>query len=60
MENTEKPFNCIDCDYHTTKPSDWVKHVNSKKHERFGKKKKTNAINVIMRDLIIGILNYIY
>lgn len=38
-----KPFNCINCDYHTTKPSDWLKHVNSKKHERFGKKKENKC-----------------
>ena len=38
-----KPFNCIDCDYHTSKPSDWLKHVNSKKHERFGNKKENKC-----------------
>jgi hypothetical protein len=38
-----KPFNCIDCNYHTTKPSDWVKHVDSKKHERHGGKKESKC-----------------
>ena len=44
IENEIKPkFNCITCDYNTNKPSDWIKHVNSKKHERLGKKLPTKC-----------------
>lgn len=47
MENenaiTEKKFNCISCGYSTNKPSDWIKHISSKKHERFGAKKENKC-----------------
>ena len=41
MDKTEevKRYNCPLCKYKTDKPSDWIKHTNSKKHERNGKKK---------------------
>ena len=41
MDNIEdiKKFNCILCIYKTNKPSDWIKHIKSKKHERNGKRK---------------------
>ena len=41
MDNIEiiKKFNCPLCNYGTNKPSDWIKHINSEKHERNGKKK---------------------
>lgn len=42
-KNNEKKFNCENCNYHTNKPSEWIKHVNSKKHLRFGKKKETKC-----------------
>ena len=34
-----KKWNCSLCNYGTNKPSDWIKHTNSKKHERNGEKK---------------------
>jgi hypothetical protein len=33
-------FYCKHCDYTTKKPSDWLKHVETQKHKRFGKKKE--------------------
>ena len=41
MDITEsiKKWNCSLCNYGTNKPSDWIKHNNSKKHERNGQKK---------------------
>lgn len=36
----EKPkFNCDSCNYFTKHPSEWLKHISSKKHERNGKPK---------------------
>ena len=48
MENIEDKvkiykFNCIDCNYHTDRPCDWIKHIESEKHERKGKKKTTKC-----------------
>jgi hypothetical protein len=46
MENNIKElkkFNCIECDYHTSKCSDWLKHIESKKHIRRGQKKTTQC-----------------
>jgi hypothetical protein len=34
-----KKWHCDLCKYGTNKPSDWIKHNNSKKHERNGSKK---------------------
>jgi len=41
MDNLEeiKKFNCPLCVYRTNKPTDWVKHINSRKHDRNGKRK---------------------
>jgi hypothetical protein len=36
MEGTPK-FNCDFCKYFTNHPSEWLKHISSKKHERNGK-----------------------
>ena len=36
----EKKFNCECCKYKTDKSSDWLKHLNCKKHERNGENKK--------------------
>ena len=33
-------FYCKHCDYTTCKPSDWLKHIDTQKHKRFGKKKE--------------------
>ena len=38
MENKKK-FNCELCKYSTIKPSDWIKHIESLKHQRNGNKK---------------------
>ena len=35
----KKTFNCELCNYTTIKPSDWIKHINSGKHQRNGNKK---------------------
>lgn len=35
----KKTFNCELCKYNTIKPSDWIKHIESKKHQRNGNKK---------------------
>jgi len=42
MENNINKFNqyCNLCDYKTSKPSDWIKHVDSEKHKRGGKRKE--------------------
>ena len=42
MENTKK-FNCELCNYTTIKPSDWIKHINSAKHQRGGVRKTKNC-----------------
>ncbi len=34
---------CETCNYKTLKPSDWLKHINSQKHQRKGEKKPTNC-----------------
>ena len=41
MENIDniKIFVCNLCSYKTKKPSDWIKHVGSDKHKRYGEKK---------------------
>ncbi len=38
-EKNKKAFYCYLCEYKTTKSSDWIKHIGSKKHERQGKPK---------------------
>jgi hypothetical protein len=45
MDKTEKikRYNCPLCKYTTDKPSDWIKHTNSKKHERNGKRKSIHC-----------------
>jgi hypothetical protein len=43
INTIEKKFNCNLCNYHTNKPSDWIKHMNSNKHLRNGKKKPVNC-----------------
>jgi len=48
MENIEEKdkiykFNCINCDYHTNRPCDWIKHIESNKHKRRGEKKTTKC-----------------
>lgn len=35
----EEKFNCKYCNYHTSKPSDWLKHCKSQKHKRKGEEK---------------------
>ena len=45
MEKNNKNFTCTFCNYSTTKPSDWIKHINSMKHARNGKKKPINCAN---------------
>jgi hypothetical protein len=37
-------FYCRYCEYTTDKPSDWLKHVATQKHKRFGEK-KTHTCN---------------
>ena len=34
-------LNCVCCNYNTTKPSDWLKHIETAKHKRKGQKKIT-------------------
>jgi hypothetical protein len=36
--NPEKKYNCTYCKYSTNTPSDWLKHIASKKHIRKGEK----------------------
>lgn len=43
INNNEKKYYCKNCDYGTCKPSDWEKHINSKKHARNGEKKSLNC-----------------
>ena len=38
MDN-KKVFECKICNYSTIKPSDWIKHIDSMKHQRGGQKK---------------------
>ena len=38
-----KEIYCKLCEYKTTKTSDWMKHINSQKHQRNGKKKPTKC-----------------
>ena len=40
----EKKFSCEYCEYHTNKPSDWLKHLNCEKHKRKGENKKIECI----------------
>ena len=39
----KKEFYCYLCKYKTTKSSDWIKHINSKKHTREGKPKNSKC-----------------
>jgi hypothetical protein len=39
----KKTFDCELCTYSTVKPSDWIKHINSAKHQRNGNKKQTKC-----------------
>ncbi len=41
--NEQKKFNCVECNYHTSKNSDWLKHEQSSKHLRNGQKKPTQC-----------------
>lgn len=41
--NQKKKFFCYLCNYNTNSPSDWLKHIKSKKHERSGKLKSTKC-----------------
>jgi hypothetical protein len=45
MDNTDiiKKYNCPLCNYKTNKPSDWIKHINSEKHARNGRRKPINC-----------------
>ena len=38
-------FYCKHCEYTTEKPSDWLKHIDTQKHKRFGKKKTHSCKN---------------
>lgn len=38
-DSPEEKFNCKYCNYHTSKPSDWLKHCKSQKHKRKGEEK---------------------
>jgi hypothetical protein len=38
-DKNKKKFYCYLCKYKTTMSADWLKHINSKKHERQGKPK---------------------
>ena len=38
-----KEFKCECCAFNTTKPSDWLRHIESNKHNNNGKKKHINA-----------------
>jgi len=42
MDN-KKDIYCKLCNYTTTKTSDWLKHINSQKHQRNGEKKTTKC-----------------
>lgn len=42
MTNKEE-INCKLCNYKTTKTSDWMKHIQSQKHQRNGEKKTTKC-----------------
>jgi hypothetical protein len=42
MTNKEEIF-CKLCNYKTTKTSDWMKHIQSQKHQRNGEKKTTKC-----------------
>jgi hypothetical protein len=41
MEDEKEGYYCYLCDYRTTKNTDWLKHLNTKKHQRNGKGKST-------------------
>ena len=36
-------FKCINCNYNTSTPSDWIKHTDTLKHKRNGKKLPNNC-----------------
>jgi hypothetical protein len=38
-----KKFNCDFCSYHTDKPSEWLRHSKSQRHQRMGQKKTFNC-----------------
>ncbi len=40
-KRSKNNFFCESCDYKTTRPSDWLKHTGSQKHQRNGEKKDT-------------------
>jgi len=38
-----KKFNCDICNYHSSKPYDWINHCNTAKHKNKGAKKPRNC-----------------
>jgi hypothetical protein len=49
-----KKFNCDICNYHSSKPYDWINHCNTAKHKNKGAKNQEIALYAIILDQHIG------